>query len=114
MNRTILVLSLIGLTGCGVSQSKFAAKAAKAACSWAEECDMLDFYGGDVDSCTTTMEEYYSTVVSEENCPEYDKKAAKSCLKEMKSAECEASSDDDGGESDCASICSGSSDDTGG
>ena len=112
MYRTIAMISLIGLsTGCGVSQSKFGAKYAAAVCGWAEECEMLDYMGGDVDTCTESYTEIYDALVSSDVCPDYNGKEAKACIKEIKDAECEGTTTDS--DSACTRICGDGSSDTG-
>ena len=102
-------LALVSITTGCMGKKKFDKKNAEELCQLYEACEVLDIYGySSIEECDADLRDTFN------ECDDYDKKAAKSCLKEMKSAECEASSDDDGGESDCASICSGSSDDTGG
>ena len=109
MNRITSLVALVALVGCSVSEEKFAEQAAEIACQQAEECDTLA--GLSAEDCQTTLQEFYDAALTDESC-EYDGRAAKKCLKEMKGmvGDCEAEVEED---SACEDVCGGGSDDTG-
>ncbi|MCB9777956.1 MAG: hypothetical protein H6742_05285 [Alphaproteobacteria bacterium] len=105
MNRFLPLFGAILLTGCGLSEEKYAQKSAEEACSLYEECDLLDFFGGDYETCVTTLEEATLAYVTSDAC-DYDGGAAKSCLNELKDLSCEAdTSTDTSSSSACDDVC---------
>ena len=104
MKRTLTVLGVLLLTGCGLSEEKYASKIAEEACSLYEECDLLSYFGETYDACVTQMEAAALAYVQSEAC-DYDGGAAKECLSEWKDATCEGDTSTDGSESACNDVC---------
>lgn len=104
MKRTLPLVGAILLTGCGLSEEKYAEKAAAEACGLYEECDLLEYFGGTYDACVTQMEAAVLAYVTSEDC-DYDGGAAKSCLNEWKDATCEGSTTTGETDSACDDVC---------
>lgn len=104
MKRNLTVLGLILLTGCGLSEEKFAAQAAEKACSLYEECGYIEYFGGSYDACVTQMEAATLAYVQSAEC-EYDAGAAKDCLKEWDDVSCDGGTTTGTSDSACDDIC---------
>lgn len=87
MNRFMFVAGLVALTGCGLSEDKYAEESIRLSCEFIIECFAdLDLYE-DVDECITEV------TADQEDPPEdcvYDAKAAKDCLSELEDMACPA------------------------
>ena len=106
MNRPLSSPILAGLalgllTSCGLSEDKYATKISTAQCALYEECGYLQAYGDTVAACEAAIEELTKAYVTDETC-EYDPKAARQCLKEVKETECDT---DGEGDSSCDDVC---------
>lgn len=109
MNRNLTVLGLIMLTGCSLSEEKFAAQSAEKACSLYEECGYIEYFGGTYDACVTQMEAATLAYVNSADC-EYDGSAAKACLSEWDDVTCEGTTETGETDSACDDICGSSAD----
>jgi len=104
MKRNLTVLGLILLTGCSLSEEKFAAQAAEKACNLYDECGYIEYFGGDVETCITQMEAATLAYVNSAEC-EYDGGAAKSCLAEWDDVTCDGGTTTGESDSACDDIC---------
>ena len=105
MNRSLIIAGALFLTGCGLSEEKFATQYAEAICAWYDECGYIAYAGGDVDTCISLQEAAILAVVQSDTC-EYDAGAAKDCVKEAEDATCEGTGDTGAaGESACDDVC---------
>ena len=123
MNRThLLALGLCLLTACfskaddddeddgdggggssTLTAEEFALQAAKEACSLYEECDLLEFFGDDYETCVSTLEEALLEYVTDPSC-DYDPTVAVDCLESYETASCTGDSRDTA-DSACDDIC---------
>ena len=87
MNRFMFVAGLVALTGCGLSEDKYAEESIRLSCEFIMECYAdLELYAS-VDECITEV------TADQEDPPadcEYDAKAAKDCLSGLGDLECPA------------------------
>lgn len=109
MKRTLTALgALLLTTGCGINEEKFALKYAEETCSLAEQCSLLDLFGGTYDECVTLVEASQLAVVTSSECV-YDAAAAKACIDESKDATCDGdttgTASATAGSSSCDAIC---------
>ena len=100
-SRTLAGLALALLVGCGLSEDKYATKIAVAQCALYEECGYLQAYGDTVAACESAIEELSKAYVTDETC-DYDARAARQCLREVKETECDT---DGEGDSSCDDVC---------
>lgn len=87
MKRFMYVAGLVALTGCGLSEDKYAEESIRLSCEFIMECYAdLELYAS-VDECITEV-----TADSEDppDTCEYDAKAAKDCLSALEDMECPA------------------------
>jgi hypothetical protein len=101
--RTIITLGLVSLlaSGCFREADDFVARAAELGCEQQEECDPDAFelaYQDDLDACIDDVIGGYDEQV--ESC-EYDAKAGRKCIREMKKLSCGDEVEEDG---DCSQV----------
>jgi len=115
MNRNLFLIGAILLTGCGLSDTKFATQYAEEYCTLYETCGLLDYFGGDYATCVSTLEATALAAVQADSCT-YDGGAAKDCIKEFKdinaTGTCDGSSSTTG-QSACELVCGTTTGDTG-
>ncbi|MCB9777954.1 MAG: hypothetical protein H6742_05275 [Alphaproteobacteria bacterium] len=97
------------LWGCGYSYDKFSTEGPDAICAKYEECGLLDFWGGTVESCMNYQEAALGGVEADgSECPNYDKDAAQECVEDWELLTCEQLNDGQTPTS-CEKVCSAGS-----
>lgn len=95
MNRKILLLALVGLAGCGWSESKYISRRAEADCAWALRCEtqaVLAFRGWETQEAC--LADHGPEVAGwGEGCA-YDKHAAAPCVKGIEDSQCPPAGED--------------------
>jgi len=87
--RPALLLALVS-TGCGYNQSKYNTEMIDLTCARYDECDMLDFFGGTLETCQNYQQSFYQGAEDSgrDPCPNYDAKAAKDCVAAWEALTC--------------------------
>lgn len=101
--RTIIAIGLVSLlaSGCFREADDFVARAAELGCEQQKECDPDAFetaYQDDMDACIDDVVASYDDQV---DACEYDAKAARKCIREMKKLSCGDEVAEDG---DCPQV----------
>lgn len=95
---------LLGLaSACGISEDRFATKAAQEWCEFYSECGTLESYGDTVDACEAVVEELTKDYLSAPDC-EYDGGLARQCLRDISEQSCDAGEDSQGDVA-CDDVC---------
>ncbi len=87
MNRYLSLTFALGLVACGYSEEKYQTDAIDAACNKFDECGLIDFFGGSVDTCIT--ESTADAEADTSTCEDYDGKAAKECVASLRAVTCD-------------------------
>ena len=89
--RTLFaILALVPLVSCGYSEEQFTLDYADAWCNKADECELLELLGWDVDSCFDNSVGADETgSVGDSDC-DFQPAAGKACVDEVNAVTCEA------------------------
>jgi hypothetical protein len=117
MRASLLLLPFLLLTACTPSKEKFARQSAELTCEKLDEClgsEALTLLGyTDVDDCKQQAgDEAEESAADDEECTDYDGKAASSCLKDLEATSCDDLMNGVFPDS-CMDVCPSSSDDGG-
>lgn len=89
--RRAVIVAVLGLAGCGLSDTEYIQKRVEIECNYALECypaSRLEFYGW-TDAATCIAERGPEVTGDAQGCV-FDKKKAKDCLKQFEDAACPA------------------------
>jgi len=90
MRRIPILLALALLTGCGMSEERFATKASRAWCDWLADCGELE--RSQYESCQQNQHDVFLAYLQDEDC-EYRKENARGVLEKfdenLELAECD-------------------------
>lgn len=93
MNRRgLAVMVLVLSSGCAYSREKFTDEYASESCAALFECDEsgAGLFFEDEDQCNSFVSALFNMVPGEEDGCEFDSKAAKDCVADIKSMDCDA------------------------
>lgn len=93
--RSHLLLVLLA-AACGLDDARYVSRLAEADCTYALECfdeTMLNFYGfSDQETCESRRGPELAAVAA--SCAEFDAKAGRECLKQLRARDCQGSGPD--------------------
>ncbi len=90
VRRSLSMLALMTLIGCGYSEEEFTLDYADAWCHKADECELLDLLGWDVDSCYDNSVGADETGMSVDTDCDFQPAAGKACIEEVNAVSCDA------------------------